>query len=69
MANKNTMRNRRAGVAGYGEKRGIAINTTTSNPDRKSNKKSFKIKDRAIQISNELEDNSNKLEKIVKINA
>lgn len=68
MANKNTMRNRRAGIAGYGEKRGVAINTT-SNPDRKSNKKSFKIKDRPVQISNELEYNSNKLEKIEKTNA
>jgi hypothetical protein len=54
MANKNTLRNRRAGVAGYGEKRGVAINTS-SNPDRKSSKKTFKIKESPVQVSNEPE--------------
>jgi RNase P/RNase MRP subunit p30 len=48
MANKNTLRKRRAGVEGYGEKRGVAINTS-NNPDRKSPKRNFKMKDRPVQ--------------------
>ena len=65
MANKNTWRKRRAGVEGYGEKRGFAINTS-SNPDRKSPKRNFKIKDRPVQaVSLESDDApSVKIEKI-----
>lgn len=47
MANKNTQRRRRAGLDGYGEKRGVAINSST-NPDRKSPKRTFKIKERPV---------------------
>jgi len=68
MANKNTWRKRRAGVDGYGEKRGIAIDTS-SNPDRKSPKKNFKVKERPVQISNEPEESSVKIEKIKKKDA
>jgi hypothetical protein len=68
MANKNTWRKRRAGVEGYGEKRGVAINTS-SNPDRKSPKRSFKIKDRPVQISSEPDEPLVKVEKIKKKDA
>jgi len=68
MANKNTWRKRRAGVEGYGEKRGVAINTS-SNPDRKSPKRSFKIKDRPVQISSEPDESLVKVEKIKKKDA
>lgn len=44
MANKNTMRLRKAGFAGYGEKRGQKVDSSLNNPERKSNKKIFKIK-------------------------
>ena len=56
MANKNTLRNRRAGVAGYGEKRGVAINSS-NNPDRKSPKKNFKTRNTpvlAVSLDNDL---------------
>jgi len=67
MANKNTWRKRRAGVDGYGEKRGFAINTS-SNENRKSPKKNFKVKDRPVQaVSLESDDSpSIKVEKIKK---
>lgn len=65
MANKNTWRKRRAGVDGYGEKRGFAINTS-SNENRKSPKKNFKVKERPVQISNESDENLVKVEKIKK---
>ena len=65
MANKNTWRKRRAGVDGYGEKRGFAINTG-SNENRKSPKKNFKVKERPVQISNESDENLVKVEKIKK---
>ena len=67
MANKNTWRKRRAGVDGYGEKRGFAINTSF-NENRKSPKKNFKIKDRPVQaVSLESDDSpSIKVEKIKK---
>lgn len=56
MANKNTWQKRRAGVDGYGEKRGFAIDTS-NNPDRKSPKRNFKIKDRPVQaVSLETDD-------------
>lgn len=48
MANKNTLRLRRAGFAGYGEKRGSKVDTSLNNPDRKSSRKAFKI--RPIEI-------------------
>lgn len=44
MANKNTLRLRRAGFAGYGEKRGSKVDTSLNNPDRKSSRKTFKIR-------------------------
>lgn len=44
MANKNTLRLRRLGFSGYGKKRGQRIDTSCNNPERKSNKKTFKIK-------------------------
>jgi hypothetical protein len=65
MANKNTWRRRRAGVDGYGEKRGIAINTS-SNPDRKSPKRNFKIKDRPVQTIS-LENDDAPMVKVEKI--
>jgi hypothetical protein len=65
MANKNTWRKRRAGVEGYGEKRGFAINTS-SNPDRKSPKRNFKIKDRPVQAVS-LESDDAPLVKVEKI--
>jgi len=68
MANKNTWRKRRAGVDGYGEKRGFAINTS-SNEDRKSPKKNFKVKDRPVQIASEPDEPLVKVEKIKKKDA
>jgi hypothetical protein len=68
MANKNTWRKRKAGVDGYGEKRGFAINTS-SNKYRKSPKKNFKVKERAVQISNEIDESLVKVEKIKKKDA
>jgi hypothetical protein len=68
MANKNTWRKRKAGVNGYGEKRGFAINTS-SNEHRKSPKKNFKVKERAVQISNEIDESLVKVEKIKKKDA
>jgi hypothetical protein len=68
MANKNTWRKRKAGVDGYGEKRGFAINTS-SNEHRKSPKKNFKVKERVVQISNEIDENLVKIEKIKKKDA
>lgn len=68
MANKNTWRKRRAGVDGYGEKRGFAINTS-SNENRKSPKKNFKVKERPVQISSEPDENLVKVEKIKKKDA
>ena len=68
MANKNTWRKRRAGVDGYGEKRGFAINTS-SNEDRKSPKKNFKVKERPVQISAEPDESLVKVEKIKKKDA
>lgn len=44
MANKNTWNRRRLGLDGYGEKRGVRIDTSEANPDRKSTKKIFKIR-------------------------
>jgi len=44
MANKNTWNRRRQGLDGYGEKRGVRIDTSEANPDRKSAKKIFKIR-------------------------
>jgi len=44
MANKNTWNRRRLGLDGYGEKRGVKIDTSQANPDRKSPKKTFKIR-------------------------
>lgn len=44
MANKNTWNRRRLGLDGYGEKRGVRIDTSQANPDRKSSKKVFKIR-------------------------
>ena len=44
MANKNTWNRRRLGLDGYGEKRGVKIDTSGSNPERKSAKKVFKIR-------------------------
>jgi len=44
MANKNTWNRRRLGLDGYGEKRGVKIDTSLANPDRKSTKKTFKIR-------------------------
>ena len=68
MANKNTWRKRRAGVDGYGEKRGFAINTS-SNENRKSPKKNFKVKERPVQISAESDESPAKVEKIKKKDA
>lgn len=44
MANKNTWNRRRLGLDGYGEKRGVRIDTSEANPERKSAKKIFKIR-------------------------
>lgn len=44
MANKNTWNRRRLGLDGYGEKRGVKIDTSEANPERKSSKKIFKIR-------------------------
>ena len=44
MANKNTWNRRRLGLDGYGEKRGVKIDTSEKNPNRKSAKKIFKIR-------------------------
>lgn len=44
MANKNTWNRRRLGLDGYGEKRGVKIDTSETNPERKSAKKIFKIR-------------------------
>jgi len=44
MANKNTWNRRRLGLDGYGEKRGVKVDTSEANPDRKSSKKVFKIR-------------------------
>jgi hypothetical protein len=44
MANKNTWNRRRLGLDGYGEKRGVRIDTSKANPERKSAKKIFKVR-------------------------
>jgi len=44
MANKNTWNRRRQGLDGYGEKRGVKVDTSEANPERKSAKKVFKIR-------------------------
>jgi len=44
MANKNTWNRRKLGLDGYGEKRGVKIDTSQANPNRKSAKKTFKIR-------------------------
>jgi len=44
MANKNTWNRRKLGLDGYGEKRGVKIDTSQANPNRKSSKKTFKIR-------------------------
>lgn len=68
MANKNTWRKRRAGVDGYGEKRGFAVDTS-SNPDRKSPKRNFRVKERPVQVSSEPDEALVKVEKIKKSNS
>lgn len=65
MANKNTMRLRRAGFAGYGEKRGSKVDTSLSNPERKSSRKTFKIRPIETSVTSE-KDDSTSIQKIKK---
>ena len=64
MANKNTWNRRRLGLDGYGEKRGVKIDTSETNPDRKSAKKTFKI--RAIDFIASDKDELGSIQKIKK---
>jgi len=50
------MRLRRAGFAGYGEKRGTKVDTSSTNPERKSKKKTFKIKSFDTIVTSEKEE-------------
>jgi hypothetical protein len=65
MANKNTMRLRKAGFAGYGEKRGSKVDTSLSNPERKSSRKTFKIRPIETSVTSE-KDDSTSVQKIKK---
>lgn len=65
MANKNTMRLRKAGFAGYGEKRGSKVDTSLSNPERKSSRKTFKIRPIETLVTSE-KDDSTSVQKIKK---
>jgi hypothetical protein len=65
MANKNTMRLRKAGFAGYGEKRGSKVDTSLSNPERKSSRKTFKIRLIETSVTSE-KDDSTSIQKIKK---
>lgn len=65
MANKNTMRLRKAGFAGYGEKRGSKVDTSLSNPERKSSRKTFKIRPIETSVTSE-KDDSTSIQKIKK---
>jgi hypothetical protein len=65
MANKNTMRLRKVGFAGYGEKRGSKVDTSLSNPERKSSKKTFKIRPIETSVTSE-KDDSTSIQKIKK---
>ena len=65
MANKNTLRLRKAGFAGYGEKRGHKVDTSLSNPERKSSKKTFKIKAIETLVTSD-KDESTSIQKIKK---
>ena len=67
MANKNTMRLRRAGFAGYGENRGVKVDTSLSNPERKSSRKVFKIRP-VEMVKTEKDSEPNSVQKIKKGN-
>ena len=59
------MRLRRAGFAGYGEKRGSKVDTSLSNPERKSSRKTFKIRPIEASVTSE-KDDSTSIQKIKK---
>lgn len=73
MANKNTLRLRKAGFAGYGEKRGTKVDTSLSNPERKSAKKTFKIKSFEPVVTTDKEESAilpdQKIQKVNKKNS
>lgn len=66
MANKNTWNRRRLGLDGYGEKRGVKIDTSLANPNRKSPKKTFKIRPIDLVVSDK--DELTSIQKIKKGN-
>jgi len=66
MANKNTQRLRKVGFAGYGEKRGTKVDTSLNNPERKSNKKTFKIRSIEPVVTSE-KDELTSVQKIGKV--
>ena len=65
MANKNTWNRRRQGLDGYGEKRGVKIDTSQANPNRKSSRKIFKIRPVETLVTSE-KDESTSVQKIKK---
>jgi len=67
------MRLRRAGFAGYGEKRGTKVDTSANNPERKSNKKTFKVKSFEPVVTTDKEESAivpdQKIQKVNKKNS